>query len=227
MNEKNSMDDFGSPSVFYSKFYKSVIFGKGLGPRSIRKTHKSMEKSFEGKNFPRVLEIGGGVGEHLDFILHDFEEYLLTDLRIPTLNNKFAKDNRVVCKVENAEQLTFPDKSFDRVISTCLLHHVNEPEKVLEEILRVLKGEGVATIFLPCDPGMLVRSLRKLTTAKTAKKSGYKGYDLMISREHRNHFISLLHMTKYVFRERRIRVTYFPFRIPSWNMNGYVVVQVS
>jgi SAM-dependent methyltransferase len=227
MNEGNFMDDFGSPSLFYSKFYKSVIFGKGLGPRSIRKTHKSMEKPYLGKHFSRILEIGGGIGEHLDFILHDFEEYLLTDLRIPTLDNEFVKDPRVVCKVENAEQLTFPDKSFDRVISTCLLHHVNQPEKVLEEILRVLKIEGVATIFLPCDPGLLVRLLRNLTTARKAKKSGFRGYDLMISREHRNHFISLLHMTKYVFRERKIRVTYFPFRIPSWNMNGYVIVQVS
>ena len=226
MNDKNFMDNFGSPSVFYSNFYKSVIFGKGFGQRLIRKTHKSMEKPFSGKYFSRVLEMGGGMGEHLDFILHDFEEYLLTDIK-PTLNNKFANDQRVVCKVENAEQLTFPDKSFDRVILTCLLHHVNEPEKVLEEILRVLKSEGVATIFLPCDPGLLVRLLRNLTTARNAKKLGYRGYNLMIAREHRNHFISLLHMTKYVFRGKKTRVTYFPFRIPSWNMNGYVIVQVS
>jgi SAM-dependent methyltransferase len=227
MDKENLFNDFGSPSVFYSKFYKSVIFGKGFGPWSIRKTHKSMEKIFAGKNFSRVLEIGGGIGEHLEFILHDFDEYFLTDIKLPTLNNVFAVDKRVICKVENAEQLTFPNKSFDRVISTCLLHHVNEPERVLEEILRVLRDEGVATIFLPCDPGLLVRLLRNLTTARNAKKSGYRGYNLMISREHRNHFISLLNMTKYVFRGRKIRVTYFPFRIPSWNLNGYAVVQVS
>jgi phosphatidylethanolamine/phosphatidyl-N-methylethanolamine N-methyltransferase len=227
MNEENLMDDFGSPAVFYSKFYKSVIFGKGIGPRSVRKTHESMEKPFSGKHFSRVLEVGGGIGEHLDFILHDFDEYLLTDVKLPILGSKFAIDPRVVCQVENAEYLTFPDNSFDRVISTCLLHHVYEPEKVFEEILRVLKIDGVATIFLPCDPGLLVRLLRNLTTAKNAKKSGFKGYNLMISREHRNHFMSLLHMAKYVFREKKLRVRYFPFRIPSWNLNGYVIVQVS
>ena len=186
-----------------------------------------MERPFLGKHFSQVLEIGGGVGEHLDFILHDFDKYLLTDIKLPILGNKFAHDPRVVCQVENAEQLSFPDKCFDRVISTCLLHHVCEPEKILEEILRVLKTEGLATIFLPCDPGLLVRLLRNLTTARNAKKSGFRGYNLMISREHRNHFISLLNMVKYVFREKKLRVRYFPFRIPSWNMNGYVIVQVS
>jgi phosphatidylethanolamine/phosphatidyl-N-methylethanolamine N-methyltransferase len=220
-------DEFGSPSIFYSKFYKSVIFGKGLGPLSVRRTHKDMEKQFSGMHFPQVLEIGGGIGEHLEFILHDYDNYFITDIRLPTLQGKFAESQRIICRIENAEQLSFPDRSFDRVISTCLLHHVQNPEKVFEEILRVLKTNGVATIFLPCDPGLFVRILRGLTTARNAKKAGFLGYQLMISREHRNHFISLLNMAKFVFRGKRLQVNYFPFRVPSWNMNGYVVIHVS
>ena len=60
MNDKGTTDEYGSPSVFYSKFYKTVIFGKGFGPRSIRKTHQSMEQPYVGKFFEKVLEIGGG-----------------------------------------------------------------------------------------------------------------------------------------------------------------------
>ena len=55
MNDKGNTDEYGSPSVFYSKFYKTVIFGKGFGPRSIRKTHQSIEKPYVGKFFEKVL----------------------------------------------------------------------------------------------------------------------------------------------------------------------------
>jgi hypothetical protein len=54
------MDEFyGSQEVFYRDHYKSVIFGKGFGPRAVRKTHESMEKPFVNKSFDSVLEIGG------------------------------------------------------------------------------------------------------------------------------------------------------------------------
>ncbi len=227
MNQNNLPDEFGSPSVFYSKFYKSVIFGKGLGPWSIRKTHQSMEKAYSGSFFAKVLEIGGGVGEHLNFVLHDYEKYFLTDISLPVLEDGWKDDPRVVCEVQNAEDLTYKDDSFDRIIVTCLLHHVDKPEIVMKEIQRVLKPGGIATVFLPCDPGLLVRFLRASTTARGAKRSGFQGYGLMISREHRNHFSSLVQMAKYNFKDGNLRITYHPFRFPSWNANGYAILQFS
>jgi hypothetical protein len=95
------------------------------------------------------------------------------------------------------------------------------------EILRVLKDDGVATIFLSCDPGILVRFLRSISTARVARRRGFHGYKLMISRDHRNHVGSLLQMAKYVFRDRNSKATYFPFKLPTWNFNGYIVLQVT
>ena len=148
MSQGNSDESYGSPALFYNKFYKSVIFGKGLSGSFVRKTHHSMEKPYVGKKYGMVLEIGAGVGEHLDFVRREFEKYYLTDVRLPILNDHWAEDQRVFCQVANAEDLPFSERTFDPVIATCLLHHVEKPEKVLEEILRVLKPEGVATIFL-------------------------------------------------------------------------------
>ena len=220
-------EGYGSPTLFYNKFYKSVIFGKGFGASSIRKTHQSMERPYIGKTYDTVLEIGGGVGEHLDFVSHKFENYFLTDIQLPTLNNQWAGDDRITCQVANAEELPYSDNMFDRVIATCLLHHVEKPESVLEEILRVLKPHGVATIFLSCDPGIAVRFLRFVTTSRSATKAGYRGYGLMIAREHRNHVVSLLSMLKYVFRFQKVKASYFPFKLPLWNLNGYIVVHIS
>jgi len=179
-----------------------------------------------GENFRRVLEVGSGKGEHLDFVKHGFEEYLMVDLKKTVLNAKWGLDGRIKAIEGNAESLPFQADEFDRVIATCLLHHVENPEKVLNEISRVLSRDGVCTIFLSCDPGLAVRILRRITTARSAKSKGFQGYNLMIAREHRNHFGSLFEIAKFVFREREIKVKYYPFGLGSWNLNGYAILTV-
>ena len=192
MINENSDDAYGSQEVFYRDHYESITFGKGLGPKAVRRTHKVMEKPFRNRSFGLVLEIGGGVGEHLEFVLHEYEKYFLTDIKKPVLNSGLSANPKIICQEANAEELPFPSNFFDRVIATCLMHHVERPEKVYGEILRVLKPEGVATIFLTCDPEILVRTLRHFTTYRAANKSGFKGYKLMVARDHRNHVGSLL-----------------------------------
>ena len=222
------MDElYGSQEVFYRDHYKSVMFGEGVGPKAVRRTHESMEKPFRNKSFNSVLEIGGGTGEHLEFILHDYEQYFLTDLKKPQIDSNLTPNPKVVCLQANAEALPFPANSFDRVIATCLLHHVEKPEKVFSEILRVLKPNGSATIFLSCDPGILVRVIRSFTTARKVKKEGFSGYKLMVARDHRNHIGSLLQMERFIFRYRNQKISYFPFKINSWNLNGYIIIQIS
>jgi ubiquinone/menaquinone biosynthesis C-methylase UbiE len=203
---------YGSQEIFYRDHYKSVIFGKGFGPKMVRRTHEAMEKPFRNKSFDSVLEIGGGTGEHLEFILHSYKKYFLTDLKKPILDSNLVPNPKVVCLQANAEALPSPAHSFDRVIATCLLHHVEKPEQVLSEILRVLKPEGSATIFLSCDPGALVRVIRSFTTAHNVKKEGFSGYKLMVARDHRNHVGSLLHMERFIFRYRKQKISYFPFK---------------
>jgi ubiquinone/menaquinone biosynthesis C-methylase UbiE len=150
----------------------------------------------------------------------------MLDIRQTVLDYKWSSDLRVKTIKGNVESLPFEKGEFDRVISTCLLHHVDHPELALSEIERVLSPNGVATIFLSCDPGLAVRTLRKLTTARTARKKGFEGYDLLISRDHRNHVGSLLEMAKFVFRMRRLKVKFYPFGIKSWNLNGYAIITI-
>ena len=218
--------EYGSQKLFYECFYDSVIFGKGIGANAVRRTHSTMEKPWGGAHFKKVLEVGSGNGEHLDFIKHSFDEYVMLDLRKTEINSNWNSDKRIKTLEGNAEALPFETGEFDRVILTCLLHHVENPELVLNEVDRVLSQNGIATIFLSCDPGLAVRTLRKLTVARSARKKGFEGYNLMISRDHRNHFGSLLEMARFVFRNRNFKVKYYPFGINSWNLNGYAVITV-
>jgi len=49
---------------------------------------------------------------------------------------------------ENAEQLSFPDGSFDWVFSHGVLHHTPKPQIAVNEVYRVLKPGGRAIIML-------------------------------------------------------------------------------
>jgi ubiquinone/menaquinone biosynthesis C-methylase UbiE len=219
-------NEYGDPTKFYNDFYDSVICKAGLGARSVRATHKGMEASYLKGEFRNCLELGGGNGEHLNFVKHGFDRYFLLDLRSNNLDPKWTGDPRIQRLVGDAEDVPFPDKTFDRIIVTCLLHHVNNPEKVFLEINRLLRSGGLATIFLPCDPGLLVRFARFLTTARKASRLGFKGYSLMIVREHRNHIGGLLTMLKFVFRSEKVSIQWRPFFVRSWNLNAYVIVNV-
>jgi ubiquinone/menaquinone biosynthesis C-methylase UbiE len=53
--------------------------------------------------------------------------------------------------VADANRLAFPESSFDFVLSNSLLHHLREPVRVLKEMARVARPEGV----------LLMRDLRR------------------------------------------------------------------
>jgi ubiquinone/menaquinone biosynthesis C-methylase UbiE len=94
----------------------------------------------------RTLELGAGTGLNLyhypdtidDLVLTDPDPHMLTQLR-----NRLAT-TKVHAKVVQApaEQLPFPDETFDTVVSTWTLCTVDHPEQALAEIRRVLKPGG-------------------------------------------------------------------------------------
>ena len=55
----------------------------------------------------------------------------------------------------DAEAIPFSGNFFDRVLSTCLLHHVDDPLQVLLEMKKVTNLIGEIAIALPTVPGIL------------------------------------------------------------------------
>ena len=152
----------------------------------------------------------------------------MTDIN-PSLifkNNSKSKKINIEYKVADVQSLPFKQNSFDRVIATCIMHHLSDFEKALLEIKRVVKYEGLVSIYLSCDPGIMNRLLRKLLIIPKARKLGFNDYDLFIAREHRNHFQSLERMIKHVFKDQNIKQRYYPFRIKSWNLNAFCTFQI-
>ena len=91
----------------------------------------------------RVLEIGAGTGLNLRYYPAAVEELVLAEpdpgmaARIDTSSVPGAS---VV--VAPAEELPFEDASFDAVVSTMVLCTVEDPERAIAEIRRVLRPGG-------------------------------------------------------------------------------------
>lgn len=49
----------------------------------------------------------------------------------------------------DVEALPFQDNSLDAIVLSCLLHHLPDPKRCIEEVFRVLKPQGKAVAFDP------------------------------------------------------------------------------
>jgi ubiquinone/menaquinone biosynthesis C-methylase UbiE len=94
----------------------------------------------------RVLEIGAGTGANLQHYGDGISELVLTEPEEPMarrLELKAAASGRNASVVRApAEALPFPDDSFDVAVCTLVLCTVDDPERALAEIDRVLKPGG-------------------------------------------------------------------------------------
>ena len=189
--------------------------------------HRSLEKG-SGVHYSAVLELGAGAGQHLGFVQHTWSEYFETDIRFENLQN--ATSGRIESQTIGVSQLRvdaedlseFPDAKFDRIIVTCLVAHLDNPRKSLAEIRRVLKVGGEVVIYLPSEPGFLLRTIRYLSTVQKAKRAGFQHLPFQYT-EHRNHFLFLKYILMEIFEEDHYSFRSYPIRGLSWNYSLWKV----
>lgn len=209
----------------WTKIYQNTNYDSGLTGYFLKKSHEWSEKKFDKTmKFNKVLEVGAGSGVHIDYVKHQYDEYYMTDLHDSFINQSKDKVNdKVILKIEDATKLSFEDNTFDRVIATHILEHVQNPHEVLMEWTRVLKPGGVLTIVLPCDPGFAWRLGRNLFARKSFINKGID-YDYWISREHINPINNLVSFIKTYFNETE--ESWKPFSIPSMDLNLFYIVHI-
>lgn len=217
------------PDVILRNWYDnhySTVAATGRGSVFHRYMHRAMERRFGiGLAFSRVLEVGGNRGEHIPFVRHQYDEYVLTDLHPPQVDTALAADTRR--RTESCDVLDMPyaSGSFDRLIATCLLHHVDSPLRAAQEMRRVTREDGgVVTILVPTDPGLAYRAARALTSGRAARRHGvFELHRLVSALDHRNHFGSIDAQVRHVFRRDELAVDWMPWRLPSFTINAFVV----
>lgn len=98
--------------------------------------------------YGNILEAGTGKGH---FALELAKAgYRFTTFDISETEQAFAKlnlryfgfDKQVDFCIENGEKLSFKNESFDVIFSVNTIHHLTDPYKVIDELLRVLSTKG-------------------------------------------------------------------------------------
>ena len=213
-------------TCYYSSGNYDADLHSGASGFVMNRIQTLMEKPFsKDRHFPLTVEVGSGSGGHLRHVRHSYDQYLMTDIR--NYGRESATDPRTPFLLANAEVMPFANGSVDRIISTCLLHHVTNPLAALSQWRNALRPGGAITIFLSCDPGLLWRIGRRVGPRRRALKHGVD-YDFLMALSHRNHAGSLMAILDSVFKHDQVRRVGFPVPfVPSWNLNVAFIYQIT
>jgi SAM-dependent methyltransferase len=138
--------------------------------------------------FELGLNLGTGEGDYDPMIASHCRQLISCDINERDV--RFARESNqnipnVTYQVENALHLSFPDDHFDVIVSVDVMEHVGDPERMLEEIERVLKPDGFAFItfpqyFFPWTYDPINKVLRPLTGRKIPQGAYAFGHEYLI-----------------------------------------------
>lgn len=214
--------------TYYSKYYRETQrsglqgWGNSLIDRRVARHRARAASSYSSL---KVLELGASSGEHLNFEdVESFKNWIGIDLRPgitdPENTRSLQLSSKMAFVAGDVEQLPFPDNSFDQVVSTCVLHHLERVENALAEVRRVLRVGGTFVVSMPTDPGLANQLIKQLITYRAMRRSGILNPRLEYAREHRNHIGALLTLCEHTFAGDETALRYYPFRfVKSWNLN--------
>jgi ubiquinone/menaquinone biosynthesis C-methylase UbiE len=128
----------------FANYYDSFI------DKVFRKSYVHILENIESdlNSNQNVLEIGTGTGIIPFSICSKVSSIVATDIspkmiHIASKKLTKAKIQNIDFQIQDSYNLTLPDKSFDIVIASNLLHLLYEPEKPLNEVKRVLRENGI------------------------------------------------------------------------------------
>lgn len=221
---------------YYDNYYATVHNGCSTGfAASLMQRHLEHLRS-SSTHYDLVLELGAGTLQHFPFVKHSFNTYIASDLREIPLNGDWkrwsdgssvTRQGKYLAKFD-AQKVPFDDSSFDRVVATCLLLHLPQPVDALRDWVRILKPGGVADLLIPCEPGLALRSYRKIVSRPRANRLGFKHFDLVNAVDHKNYTASMIQIISHLDDSIDVQFSWRPFnRIQSWNLNLQMVAHLT
>ncbi len=124
-----------------SKFYDAIM--KDAEDKGLRDWRRMLLKNISGD----VLELGSGTGANLEFYSHAIKRLVLIEpnrYMCQRLKKKISlyEWNNIEILNDKAEYLSLAEASFDVVVCTLVLCSVDNLEKALSEIHRILRPKG-------------------------------------------------------------------------------------
>jgi ubiquinone/menaquinone biosynthesis C-methylase UbiE len=207
--QKRIRDDFMNAHLhaMQKKWYGCIErFNHGYPLRSSRENIKT-------------LEIGAGIGAHLEYEDISKQEYHANELRSDLCEQlKKLYPSVKVVNGDCQEGLPYESDFFDRVLAIHVLEHLSDLPGALREIRRIIKRDGVFAVVIPCEGGFATKMARRISTKPHFEKK-YPGqkYQWFIESEHINLPNEIFEELSAYFKiEHRC---YYPLYFPSVEFN--------
>jgi len=127
----------------------------------------------------RIIEVGSGIGNIIaELVNHpDVEQIVATDHAPGSLNvirDRFGTDNfldTVIWDANDPVPEVLSDQTFDTVICSNVLEHVENHQAALQSMRRLLKPEGRLLLLVPAHPALYCRMDTELGHFRRYRKS--------------------------------------------------------
>lgn len=166
-----------------------------LASRSQYSVIEKFNHGYPVKNSPpfflRTLEIGAGLGEHLNYeklTPEQLRNYTALEIR----ENMAAKIKTLFAAVnvhvgDCQEKLPFRDHYFDRILAIHVLEHLPNLPAAIAEMHRLCnKEKGIFSVVIPCEGGFAYSLARKISAQRIFERRYKQSYQWFIEREHLN-----------------------------------------
>ena len=183
--------------------------------------HNYSAKSHLLSNFKKkinTLELGCGIGTHLNYENLQNQNYFVVDIRknmLEVLKNKFNKISIIESDIQ--KKMNFNNEYFDRINAIHVLEHLPDLPACIDEVYRLLNNDGIFQVVIPCDPGIFYKICRNISAKRIFEKKYKRNYDDFIKREHINAPKEILGIINEKF--QIIDQNFFPFKLPFININ--------
>lgn len=129
------------------KSWRQQILGDAPSEYVLNRYFRLFFESFKGNTPLSFLELGSGNGDISSFIVNaklPFVGRYVTSEYF-TEGVEWLRSRRLDSLLLDAENINLPDESFDVVISFDVMHHVNNPQAMAHEMVRVSRGRLLLT----------------------------------------------------------------------------------
>ncbi|MFB0560520.1 MAG: class I SAM-dependent methyltransferase [Candidatus Lokiarchaeia archaeon] len=110
-------------------------------------------KSFKRLKGKRALDVGSGSGGiSIAFVKNNIETVNFdTERKYTIVSQRWAEENGVELNqmLASGEEMPFKDESFDVILCSDVIEHVERPENLVREISRMLKKGGILYVTCP------------------------------------------------------------------------------
>jgi ubiquinone/menaquinone biosynthesis C-methylase UbiE len=96
-----------------------------------------------------LLDVGCGVGNYHPYWIDQVGSLRGVDVSTKCIERAAERNPRVVYEAYDGDRLPFADRSFDAVVTICVMHHVDPQQRpgFVAELRRVLRPGGIAVVF--------------------------------------------------------------------------------